>query len=76
MNVWIVCQPLVVIVPPVEVGETQSLPFVAYEIITTQSQPLPPVALLLPPPPQPNQFVQLFGVPDATAVPPHQVPTH
>lgn len=76
VNVWIVCHPLVVIVPPVEVGETQSLQSVAYEIITTQSQPLPPVALLLPPPPQPNQLVQLFGVPDATAVPPHQVPTH
>ena len=76
VNVCIVYHPLVVIVPPVEVGDTQSLQSVLYAIITTQFQPLPPVALLLPPPPQPNQLVQLFGVPDETAVPPHPVPTH
>lgn len=29
VKVWIVCQPLVVIVPPVEEGDTQSLQFVA-----------------------------------------------
>lgn len=29
VNVWIVCPQLVVIVPPVELGETQSLQFVA-----------------------------------------------
>lgn len=40
VNVWIVCQPLVVIVPPVDVGDTPSLPSVAYDII---SKPLPPL---------------------------------
>jgi len=39
VNVWIVCPPLVVIVPQVEVFDTQSLQFVAYDIITTQLQP-------------------------------------
>lgn len=34
VNVCIVCQPLVVIVHPVDVGSTQSLPSVAYDIIT------------------------------------------
>jgi len=29
VNVWIVCPPLVVIVPPVELADTQSLPSVA-----------------------------------------------
>jgi hypothetical protein len=39
VNVCIVCPPLVVFVPHVEDGETQSDQSVAYEIITIQSEP-------------------------------------
>lgn len=57
-KVCMVCPPLVVIVPPVEDGEIQSDPFVAYETITT---PLPHFGVDLkdvaPPPPQPSQSV-------------------
>lgn len=61
-NVCIVCPPLVVIVHPVEEGETQSDQFVAYDIITTPDQPanpgLPAAPVDHPPPqPPPSQFV-------------------
>lgn len=61
MNVCIVCHPLVVIVPPVEEGDIQSLPFVAYEIITTQLQPVHQVTYqsLAPQPQLPVLFAQL-----------------
>lgn len=61
VNVCIVCPPLVVIVHPVEEGETQSLPFVAYEIITTPDQPanpgLPVTVFPQPPPPPQSPLV-------------------
>lgn len=76
VNVWIVCPPLVVIVPPVDVGETPSLPSVAYEIITTHFHPVHPIhQFQLPPHPPPSQSVQLEAVPLIIAPLPPQ-PVH
>lgn len=61
VNVWIVCPPLVVIVPPVDAVETQSDQFVAYDIITIPLHPEYQAAnhaLETHPPPQP-----VFAVP-------------
>lgn len=69
VNVWIVCPPLVVIVHPVEVGDTPSEPFVAYDNITTPEPPFPPA----PDPPPPPQPPPVFAVP---AVPALARPTH
>ena len=44
VNVCMVCPPLVVIVPPVELVDTPSLPSVAYDIITTQLPHVQPPA--------------------------------
>jgi len=73
VNVWIVCHPLVVIVPPVEEVDTPSLPSVAYEIITTQEPPLAPVKFHCPAPqpPPPVFAVPLVGVPQVLPFHPH-----
>jgi hypothetical protein len=47
VNVCIVCPPEVVFVPPVELGETQSDPSVAYEIIIIPSLPSPPLYVVV-----------------------------
>lgn len=53
VKVCIVCPPTVVIVPPVEVVETQSLPLVAYETITTPEPETSPVVFTDAPDPPP-----------------------
>ena len=62
VKVWIVCHPLVVIVPPVDVGDTPSEPFVAYERITTPEPPFNQ-AIPLHPHPHPQFPVLLPAVP-------------
>lgn len=52
-NVCIVCPPLVVIVHPVEEGDIQSEPLVAYDNITIPLHPVPPVEFTPPPHPEP-----------------------
>lgn len=56
VNVCIVCPPLVVIVPPVELGEIQSEPLVAYEIIIIPLQPVPHQFKLFHHPHHPPKF--------------------
>lgn len=75
VNVWIVCPPLVVIVQPVELVETQSDQSVAYDIITTHFHQVHPVPQFqLPPHHPPSQSVPFDAVPDIIAqLPPHQV---
>lgn len=70
VNVCIVCHPLVVIVPPVDVLDTPSDPSVAYEIITTHEPPVPHEPD--PQPPQPPQPV--FAVHAVHAVVNHEPP--
>lgn len=83
VKVWIVFQPDVVIVHQVELGDTQLVQSVAYDIITTQSHHLPDT--LLPesamlrthPPPPPSQLVPLVAgvsVQPAPAPPPQVHP--
>ena len=62
-KVCIVCPPLVVIVPPVELGDTPSEPSVAYEMTTTPEPPLPPA----PDPPPPPHHHPVFAVPAVPA---------
>lgn len=61
MNVCIVCHPLVVIVPPVELVDTPSDPSVAYDMITIPLQPFHQVTYqsLAPQPQLPVLFAQL-----------------
>lgn len=40
VNVWIVCHPFVVIVPPVELVDIKSLQSVAYDTTTTHAHPV------------------------------------
>lgn len=62
VNVCIVCDPLVVIVPPVELVETPSDPSVAYDMITIPLHPDHPLLpAYQPPPPQPVFAVQFCG---------------
>lgn len=60
MNVWIVCPPLVVIVPPVEEVDTQSLQSVAYDIITIPLHPLHQGKELVEPHPPHHLFAVQF----------------
>lgn len=69
MKVCIVCPPLVVIVPPVEEGDTPSLQSVAYEIITIPVQPAHHTCVPAAPPHPPHP---LFAVPAVPAVVLHQ----
>lgn len=80
VKVWIVCQPLVVIVHPVDEVLTPSLPSVAYEIITIPLHHAPPHKEDAPHQPHPPH-PPVFAVPlDAghpfntvTPLPPHPV---
>lgn len=73
VNVWIVCPQIVVIVPPVEVGDTPSEPSVAYETITTPLHPTSPVVFTDAPDHHPVLAVPLVPTP---VTPQYPAPHH
>ena len=70
VNVWMVCPPLVVIVQPVDVGETQSEPFVAYDMITIPEPQFHPFQFHPDPPPPPQPVFAVAFVPAHPAASP------
>ena len=81
VNVCIVCPPEVVFVPPVELGETQSDPSVAYEIITIPLHQVHHTHIAAHPafeahhhPPHPVFAVPLLPLHDTEALPPPPAP--